>query len=152
MQYHRPNKTDKIHFLSLLSVLDQCRVPLVRLAERVVTKANHDKEIRLDWDVRGFGDRQHAPNVVGRRRDLIFWSSALTGGRRHWNLGWLPYGAGDLVCLTTASGLLPADYCQLELPFDVQRTPNGVGLDLEIRYLATASYKGARNCSSPPKA
>ena len=73
-----------------------------------MTKANHEKEIRLDWDVRRFGDRQHAPNVVGRRRDLIFWSSALTGGRRHWNLGWLPYGAGDLVCLTTASGLLPA--------------------------------------------
>ena len=64
------------------------------------------------WDVRRFGDRQYAPNVVGRRRDLIFWSSALTRGRRHWNLGWLPYRAGDLVCLTTASGLLPADYCQ----------------------------------------
>ena len=87
---------------------NQCRLPLVRLAERVVTKANHDKEIRLDWDVRRFGDRQHAPNVVGRRRDLIFWSSALTGRRRHWNLGWLPYKAGDSVCLTTASGLLPA--------------------------------------------
>jgi hypothetical protein len=27
---------------------------------------------------------------------------------------------------TTASGLLPADYCQLEVPFDVQRTCAGI--------------------------